>query len=117
MDFKIILQASIMAAGIIGGYAVVRQQLARVIKDLSDHIKETHDYQNVVDRRLDAGAEDRAVLDKQVSTLTQINSVEAQAKLNTRLAKLEVKQDYTEKKIDDLKSEYKSAHNGKHPPV
>tara|TARA_R100001129_G_C5258729_1_gene230477 strand:+ start:405 stop:752 length:348 start_codon:yes stop_codon:yes gene_type:complete len=111
MDMKLVAQAGIMVATLAGGYAVVRNQLARVIQDLEDHIKRSEDHKAKFDARLDNAESERAVFSSRVDVLADISSVKNLAELNTRLARLEMGQEILFKEMEVQKK----LHNGSHP--
>ena len=113
MDLKLIAQGAIMLAGIAGGYAVVKQQLTRVISDLDKHIKSADDSREKFDARLDNAEQERDKIANQVLTLKSINSPTELKSLNRELEGLGKDVKWLTKQLDHLTK----MHNGKHPPV
>tara|TARA_E500000305_G_C3818986_1_gene142025 strand:- start:142 stop:471 length:330 start_codon:yes stop_codon:yes gene_type:complete len=105
------MQFLMLVGTIAGGYAVVRNQLARVIEDLDRHIKAAEIHKATFDSRLDDAESERAVFSSRVDILSDISSVSNLADLNTRLARLEMGQEIL---FEETKS-MRSMHNGKHP--
>ena len=107
------MQGLMLIATIAGGYAVVKNQLSRVIEDLEEHIKRTEDHKSKFDARLDDAESQRAVFDSQIGTLSQINSVSELASQNREMGELQARLRIAEKQIEKLQEQ----HNGVHPPV
>ena len=112
MDLKLVAQGAIMLAGIAGGYAVVKQQLTRVISDLDKHIKSADDSREKFDGRLDNAEQERGKIANQVLTLKSINSPNELKLLNRELEGLQKDVHWITKQLDHLTQ----MHNGKHPP-
>ena len=113
MDLKLIAQGAIMLAGIAGGYAVVKQQLTRVISDLDKHIKAADEKSEKFDTRLDNAEQERGKIANQVLTLKSINSPTELKSLNRELEGLQKDVAWLAKQVDYLNN----MHNGKHPKV
>ncbi len=107
------MQGLMLIATIAGGYAVVKNQLSRVIEDLEEHIKRTEDHKSKFDARLDDAESQRAVFTSQIKTLAEINSVKELAKQNREMGELHTRIKVLEKVLDKLQGQ----HNGAHPPV
>jgi len=102
MDLKLIAQGAIMLAGIAGGYAVVKQQLTRVISDLDKHIKSADDSREKFDARLDNAEQERGKIANQVLTLKSINSPTELKSLNRELEGLGKDVKWLTKQLDHL---------------
>jgi len=107
------IQLVLLLATVVGGYAVVKSNLSRVMQDLTQFHKEHAAYKTKFDDRLDSAESDRSVLTARVNTLASINSVDNLADLNSRLARLEMGQEMLFKDMDSQKK----LHNGRHPKI
>ena len=107
------MQGLMLIATIAGGYAVVKNQLSRVIEDLEEHIKRTEDHKSKFDARLDDAESQRAVFTSQIRTLAEINSVKELAAQNREMGELQARLNIAEKHIEKIQQQ----HNGAHPPV
>ena len=107
------IQGLIMLATIASGYAIVRNNLARVMEDLENFHKAFDKFKSNFDARLDDAESQRAVFSSQIAVLKDINSVSALEQRNreiaTMLAELRVLQDQVE--------HLQHIHNSKHPPT
>ena len=68
------MQFIMLVATIAGGYAVVKNQLSRVIEDLEKHIKQFEDHKSQFDTRLDDAESERTLFTQQIKTLSNISS-------------------------------------------
>ena len=107
------LQIAIMASTVIGGYAVVKSQLARVMEDLEVFIKRYEKSQVEFDQRLDEAAQSRAVFASQISVLKDINSVAALEHRNREMATMQAQIEVLQSQVAHLNKQ----HNGAHPPT
>ena len=107
------MQGLMLIATIAGGYAVVKNQLSRVIEDLEEHTKRTEDHKSKFDARLDDAESQRAVFTSQIKTLAEINSVKELAAQNREMGELQARLNIAEKHIEKLQSQ----HNGSHPTI
>ena len=105
------LQVAIMASTVIGGYAVVKSNLSRVMEDLEDFVKRYEKHRTEWDDRLDEAESQRAVFDSQIHVLKEINSVSALEHRNREMATLQAEIKVMKAQIEHLNS----IHNGKHP--
>ena len=107
------IQGLIMLATIASGYAIVKNNLARVMQDLASFHKVFDKYKSDFDDRLDHAESQRAVFSSQIDVLKQINSVSALAASNRELATIQERLSVLKAEVDHLKQ----IHNGKHPSV
>lgn len=103
------MQGLMLVATIAGGYAVVKNQLARVIQDLT---KITDELESI-NKRLDIAESSTAVFQHQISVLGHILSPEALEKQHREIADIKARVRVAEDRID----RNTSMHNGKHPPI
>ena len=107
------MQGLMLIATIAGGYAVVKNQLARVIGDLEDHIKSSDNHKNSFDARLDDAESQRAVFSSRLDVLAAINSVAALERRNREIADIQARIKVMENQIQAVER----MHNGSHPPI
>ena len=107
------LQIAIMASTVIGGYAVVKSNLSRVMEDLEAFIKRYEKSKSTFDQRLDEAESQRAVFTSQIDVLKDINSVAALEHRNREMATLQAQVEVLQAQVKHLAS----IHNGKHPKV
>ncbi len=107
------LQGLIMLATIASGYAIVKNNLSRVMKDLELFHKTFDKYKGNFDDRLDDAESQRAVFSSQIDVLKQINSVTALAANNREMATIQEKLSVLKAEVEHLKQ----IHNSKHPSV
>jgi len=107
------LQGLIMLATIASGYAIVKNNLSRVMKDLELFHKTFDKYKGNFDDRLDDAESQRAVFSSQIDVLKQINSVTALAANNREMATIKERLSVLKAEVEHLKQ----IHNGKHPSV
>ena len=107
------LQGLIMLATLASGYAIVKNNLSRVMRDLEIFHKSFEKYKIDFDQRLDEAESVRAVLTSQIAVLKEINSVTALSKSNREMATILVQVQVLKDEVDHLKH----IHNSKHPPV
>ena len=113
VDARLGIQLAIMLATIAGGYSVVKNQLARVIGDLEDHIKSSDNHKNSFDARLDDAESQRAVFSSRLDVLADINSVAALERRNREVADIQARIKVMENQIQSIER----MHNGTPPPV
>ena len=80
------IQGIMVLATIVGGYAVVKSNLSRVMEDLERHIKKSETDWMKFDTRLDAAEEERGRHTLQITTLKDINSPAELKALNREMA-------------------------------
>ena len=107
------LQIAIMASTVIGGYAVVKSNLSRVMEDLEAFIKRYEKSKAAFDQRLDEAESQRAVFTSQIDVLKEINSVPALEHRNREMATVQAQIEVLQGQVKHLSS----IHNGKHPRV
>ena len=107
------MQGLMLVATIAGGYAVVKNQLGRVIEDLEDHITKTEEHKSNFDSRLDDAESQRAVFMSRLEVLADINSVAALERRNREIADIQARIKVMEKQMDS----FEKMHNGSHPPI
>ena len=103
------MQGLMLVATIAGGYAVVKNQLARVIQDLT---KITDELESI-NKRLDIAESSTAVFQHQISVLGHILSPEALEKQHREIADIKARVKVAENRID----RNTSMHNGKPPHI
>jgi septal ring factor EnvC (AmiA/AmiB activator) len=104
-----LIQLIMVAASVIGAFAIVKNQLARVIQDLA----KINDELESVHKRLDTAESSTAVFQHQITVLGRILSPEALEKQHREIANLMARINVAENRID----RNASMHNGKHPPI
>jgi DNA-binding ferritin-like protein len=102
-----------MLATIASGYAIVKNNLARVMQDLASFHKVFDKYKSDFDDRLDHAESQRAVFSSQIDVLKQINSVTALAANNREMATIKERLSVLKAEVEHLKQ----IHNGKHPSL
>jgi len=107
------LQGLIMLATLASGYAIVKNNLSRVMQDLANFHKVFDKYKSDFDDRLDDAESQRAVFSSQIDVLKQINSVTALAASNREMATIKERLSVLKAEVEHLKS----IHNGKHPSI
>lgn len=107
------LQGLIMLATLASGYAIVKNNLARVMHDLAAFHKVFDKLKHDFDERLDDAESQRAVFSSQIDVLKQINSVSALAASNREMATIQERLSVLKAEVDHLKQ----IHNGKHPSI
>ena len=107
------LQGLIMLATLASGYAIVKNNLSRVMRDLEMFHKSFDKYKIDFDQRLDEAESVRAVLTSQISVLKEINSVSALAASNREMATIQERLSVLKSEVEHLKH----IHNSKHPSV
>ena len=103
------MQALIMISTIVGGYAVVKNQLARVIEDL----KKINDELESVNKRLDTAESSTAVFQHQITILGHILSPAQLEKEHREIADIQARIKVAEGRISSLSA----MHNSRHPQV
>ena len=101
------MQGLMLVATIAGGYAVVKNQLARVIQDL---VKINDELENV-NKRLDVAESSTAVFQHQITVLGHILSPAELEKQHREIADVQARIKVAEGRIASLSS----MHNSKHP--
>ena len=104
-----VMQAVMLVATIAGGYAVVKNQLARVIQDLA----KINDELESVNKRLDAAESSTAVFKHQITILGHILSPAQLEKEHREVADIQARIKVAEGRISSLSA----MHNSKHPRV
>ena len=104
-----VMQAVMLVATIAGGYAVVKNQLARVIQDLA----KINDELESVNKRLDTAESSTAVFQHQITILGHILSPAQLEKQHREMADLIARVKVAESRINANAS----MHNNKHPKV
>ena len=107
------IQGVMVLATVAGGYAVVKSNLARVMEDLENHIKQTRGFQTKFDSRLDDAESQRAVFNSQIDVLKEINSVSALRDQNREMATVQAELKVLRQMTDHLMH----IHNSKHPKI
>ena len=107
------IQGIMVLATVAGGYAVVKSNLARVMEDLENHIKQTRGFQTKFDSRLDDAESQRAVFNSQIDVLKEINSVSALRDQNREMATVQAELKVLRQMTDHLMH----IHNSKHPKI
>jgi predicted nucleic acid-binding Zn-ribbon protein len=107
------LQGLIMLATLASGYAIVKNNLSRVMHDLEIFKKSFEKHKSNFDNRLDDAESQRAVFSSQIDVLKQINSVAALSKSNREMATILVEISVLKSEVEHLKH----IHNSKHPNV
>ena len=105
------MQIAILVCTIAGGYAVVKQQLARVMQDLSQFVSKSNKDKNSFDDRLDAAEARGAVFESRINILSEINSVAALEVRSREMATLQAKVSMLVDQVTLLNK----LHNGNHP--
>ena len=103
------MQGLMLVATIAGGYAVVKNQLARVIQDLA----KINDEQENVNKRLDVAESSTAVFQHQITVLGRILSPASLEVQHREIADVQARVKVAEGRIASLSS----MHNSKHPRV
>ena len=107
------LQGLIMLATLASGYAIVKNNLSRVMRDLEVFHKSFDKYKSNFDDRLDEAESQRAVFNSQLIVLKEINSVSALASNNREMATIQERLSVLRTEVEHLKH----IHNSKHPSV
>tara|TARA_R110000823_G_scaffold297668_1_gene417871 strand:+ start:194 stop:541 length:348 start_codon:yes stop_codon:yes gene_type:complete len=107
------LQGLIMLATLASGYAIVKNNLSRVMRDLEIFHKSFDKYKSNFDDRLDEAESQRAVFNSQLIVLKEINSVTALAANNREMATIQERLSVLRTEVEHLKH----IHNSKHPSV
>jgi septal ring factor EnvC (AmiA/AmiB activator) len=103
------MQGLMLVATIAGGYAVVKNQLARVIQDLA----KINDELESVNKRLDTAESSTAVFQHQITILGHILSPAALEKSHREISDIQARVKVAEGRIASLSS----MHNSRHPQV
>ena len=103
------MQGLMLIATIAGGYAVVKNQLARVIQDL---VKINDELENI-NKRLDVAESSTAVFQHQITVLGHILSPAELEKQHREIADVQARVKVAEARISSLSS----MHNSRHPSV
>tara|TARA_R110000822_G_scaffold253937_1_gene380355 strand:+ start:322 stop:675 length:354 start_codon:yes stop_codon:yes gene_type:complete len=107
------IQGLIMLATIASGYAIVKNNLSRVMHDLEDHVKQCTKQRINFDTRLDEAESKRAVICSQIDILKEINSVSALEFRNRELATIQADLKVLHQAVEHLQH----IHNSKHPMI
>ncbi len=113
VDPSLIVTALGMLVSIVSAAAIVRQKLASVIEQMQDMEKRLRKS----DTRIDKSEVHQSTNEQRVSVLSTMLSPERRQVLHERLARLEANCETLRRDVDAHRSEYLSAHNGRHPPV
>jgi predicted nucleic acid-binding Zn-ribbon protein len=105
------IQGLIMLATIASGYAIVKNNLARVMEDLENFHVSFDKFKASFDARLDDAESQRAVFSSQIEVLKEINSVRSLETRNRELATMKAEL----KVLQDQISHLQHIHNSKHP--
>ena len=105
------IQGLIMLATIASGYAIVRNNLARVMEDLENFHKNFDKFKATFDTRLDDAESQRAVFSSQIAVLKEINSVSSLEARNREIATMKAELKVLQDQIGHLQH----IHNSKHP--
>ena len=105
------IQGLIMLATIASGYAIVKNNLARVMEDLENFHLAFDKFKASFDTRLDDAESQRAVFSSQIGVLKEINSVKSLEIRNRELATMKAEL----KVLQDQISHLQHIHNSKHP--
>jgi predicted nucleic acid-binding Zn-ribbon protein len=108
-----LIQGLIMLATIVSGYAIVRNNLSRVMEDLDLFHKNFDKFKASFDSRLDDAESQRAVFSSQIDVLKEINSVKSLEARNRETATIRAEL----KVLQDQVSHLQHIHNSKHPTV
>mgnify|MGYP003678426797 CR=1 FL=1 len=103
------MQGLMLIATIAGGYAVVKNQLARVIQDLVKITKEL----DQINQRLDVAESSTAVFKHQITVLGHILSPAELEKQHREISDVQARVKVAEARISSLSS----MHNSRHPSV
>ena len=98
-----------VAASVIGAFAIVKNQLARVIEDL----KKINDELESVNKRLDTAESSTAVFQHQITILGHILSPAQLEKEHREIADIQARIKVAEGRISSLSA----MHNSRHPQV
>tara|TARA_R100000655_G_scaffold88616_1_gene128963 strand:- start:2341 stop:2694 length:354 start_codon:yes stop_codon:yes gene_type:complete len=107
------IQGLIMLATIASGYAIVRNNLARVMEDLENFHAAFDKFKSNFDARLDDAESQRAVFSSQIDVLKDINSVSALEQRNREIATMMCELRVLRQMCDHLQE----LHNSVHPPI
>jgi len=113
VDPSLIVTALGMLVSIVSAAAIVRQKLSSVIDQMQDMEKRLRKS----DTRIDKSEVHQSTTEQRVSVLSSMLSPERRQVLHERLATIEATLSTLRRDIDAHRSEYLSAHNGRHPPV
>ena len=105
------IQGVLLLATVVGGYAVVKSNLARVMEDLDIFHKNFVKFKSNFDARLDDAESQRAVFSSQIDVLKDINSVSALEQRNRELATMQAELRVLRQMTEHLMH----IHNSKHP--
>jgi predicted nucleic acid-binding Zn-ribbon protein len=107
------IQGVLLLATVVGGYAVVKSNLARVMEDLDVFHKNFDKFKSNFDARLDDAESQRAVFSSQIDVLKDINSVSALEQRNRELATMQAEL----KVLRQITEHLMHIHNSKHPKM
>ena len=100
-----------MLATIASGYAIVKNNLPRVMEDLENFHVAFDKFKASFDTRLDDAESQRAVFSSQIGVLKEINSVKSLEIRNRELATMKAELKVLQVQISHLQH----IHNSKHP--
>tara|TARA_R100001224_G_scaffold97971_1_gene68178 strand:+ start:268 stop:618 length:351 start_codon:yes stop_codon:yes gene_type:complete len=105
------IQGLIMLATIASGYAIVKNNLSRVMEDLENFHVAFDKFKASFDTRLDDAESQRAVFSSQISVLKEINSVKSLETRNREIATMRAELRVLQDQVKHLQH----IHNSKHP--
>ena len=105
------IQGVLLLMTVVGGYAVVKSNLARVMEDLDVFHKNFDKFKSNFDARLDDAESQRAVFSSQIDVLKDINSVSALEQRNRELATMQAELRVLRQMTEHLMH----IHNSRHP--
>ena len=108
-----VLQLAIMAATVISAWAVMKNNIERISKEMVAFQKNFERFKLSSDARLDEAESDRAVQASKLTVLADINSVKSLEVRNRELATIQAEL----KVLQDQVSHLQHIHNSKHPTI
>tara|TARA_R110002020_G_scaffold188471_1_gene387156 strand:+ start:18 stop:398 length:381 start_codon:yes stop_codon:yes gene_type:complete len=117
IDLRLIFQIVSIAVAIAGALAVAKQQLKTVIEAQMKDQRRLSNIANAVDKLETGSAAFEAVVESKMKIISKILSVDNLEKRNRELENMQVRLDGLRRDVDRQKTEYQSAHNGRHPPI
>jgi uncharacterized coiled-coil protein SlyX len=105
------IQGLIMLATIASGYAIVKNNLSRVMEDLENFHVAFDKFKANFDARLDDAESQRAVFNSQITVLKEINSVKSLETRNREIATMRAELRVLQDQVKHLQH----IHNSKHP--
>ena len=117
IDLRLIFQIVSIAVAIAGALAVAKQQLKAVIEAQTKDQRRLSNIANAVDKIETGSAAFEAVVESKMKIISKILSVDNLEKRNRELENIQVRLDGLRRDVDRQKTEYQSAHKGRHPPI